>query len=465
MSAERTFFLWVNSILITLLITSCNRVNPDPPAAVGFDQPIPTPRSYLVGRVTFELADLEKKINDKLSVVLVDKNQLKGTKSEKFDLKVERIGPVKLRYVRQQVFFSAPLRIWVGNPLALRKKNAEAKRPLGVLFVRFKSPVEVNTGWRLSTKSEFVSYKWINRPRLRVLGVSLNVTNLVNKVLEKQRSTIEEAIDQSIQNEVRLERELGNIWRDLQKPILLNKKVDTIWLVPKPVSVAAAPLSGTTKTITVPLRIGFETDIAIGPKPAFKPVKRLPRLERVTELPADTDLHVLSQIKYADINTVLEKTMRKRKIKLAGGAIQVKSASVYGGQNSLIVKTEVGGAVKGTLYFHGKPVFDTLTNTLQVKQVDFDVRTQETLLGTADWLLHDHLRDTLSHVLQIPLDNQIDQIPGKIEEAIDRGKTGQKINLDLRDFIFIPKKIAVRPEGIQVLIVIRSKVRITVKKL
>ena len=465
MSAQRTVLFCLRFTILFLLLTGCKRINPEPPAATGFDPPIPAPQSYLIGRVTFDLADIEKKINDKLGTVLVDEDQLKGTRSEKFHLRVERVGPIRLRYVRQRVVFSAPLRIWVGNPLALRKKRRQPRRPLGVLFVRFQSPVEVTEKWRLSTDAQFVNYRWVTKPRVRMLGVNISVRKLLNKVLEKQRGTIEEAIDQSISNEVRLERELGNIWRDLQKPILLNKKVDSVWLVPRPLSIAVAPLSGNATTITVPLRIGFATGIRFGQKPVIKYSRKLPKLRRVTELPADTDLHVLSNVAYADVNTFLANKLLKRDIKLVGGAVEVTDATVYGGQRAVIVKTEVRGAVKGTLYFRGRPFFDTLTNTLQIRNVDFDVHTEEVLLGTADWLLHDSLRDTLNSVLKFPLQSQIDNIPGKIEAAIDRGKTGKKINLDLSDFHFLPQQIAVRPEGLQVLITIRSKVKLKVKKL
>ena len=465
MSAQRIFLFFVTLTLLFFLLIGCKRINPEPPAATGFDPPIPAPESYLIGRVTFELADIEKKINEKLGIILVDEDQLEGTRAEKFHLRVERVGPIRLQYIRRQVVFSAPLRIWVGNPLAMRKKRAKPRRPLGELYVRFRSPVEVTSSWRLSTDAKFVNYRWVTKPKVRVLGINIAVQKTVDKVLEKQRDTIEKVINQSIGNEVRLERELGNIWRDLQKPILLNKKVDSVWLVPRPQSIAAAPLSGNTSSITVPLRIGFATALRFGPKPVVKRSNRLPKLRRVTALPPDTDLHVLSNIAYADLNTFLANKLLKRDIKLVGGAVEITDASVYGGQQAVIVKTEIRGAVKGTLYFRGRPYFDTLTNTLQVRNVDFDVHTEEVLLGTADWLLHDSLRDTLTSVLKIPLESRINKIPGKIEQAIARGKAGQKVNLDLSDFHFLPQQIAVRPEGLQVLITIRSKVKVKVKKL
>jgi hypothetical protein len=196
-----------------------------------------------------------------------------------------------------------------------------------------------------------------------------------------------------------------------------------------------------------------------------KPSLKLPVLQKVAHLRPISDLKVLFTIPFADLNRVLSNNMKGRKLELAGGLITIKSASVYGGQHALILKTDVDGSVKGTLYFHGKPYFDTLSNTLQVRDVDFDVHTEERLLATADWLLHDTLRDTLTAALTIPMGRQLAALPKKIETAFARGKAGKKTELDIAAFRLVPQRIAVRPEGVQILIDIQSKVTLEVKRL
>ena len=148
-----------------------------------------------------------------------------------------------------------------------------------------------------------------------------------------------------------------------------------------------------------------------------------------------------------------------------GGIIKIKEASVYGSQRAIVVKTEVGGIVRGTLFFRGRPFYDTTSNTLRIEQLDFDVATQEKLLDSADWLLHDHLRDSLQAALTIPLREQIEQIPKKINVAFERAKVGHKTDLALPEFRFMPQRIAVRPDGIQVLIKVESKVSVRVQHL
>jgi hypothetical protein len=125
----------------------------------------------------------------------------------------------------------------------------------------------------------------------------------------------------------------------------------------------------------------------------------------------------------------------------------------------------VGGAVNGTLYFRGQPGYDTLNNTLYLQNVDFDVDTKERLFASADWLLHDHLRDTLQSAMVVPLNQQIAQLPTTIETAFARSGAGRKTELDIDAFRMVPKRIVVRPDGVQVLISVESKVAVKVKRI
>lgn len=472
MKSQRTlFFILLGA---TLLANGCRKVKPRPPEAVGFDEPIPATTSYLTGRITFELDDLERKINRELKPVLVTEDALEGRKGEKWQLRVERSGPVKLRYKQQRVSFTAPLQVWVSNPLAFKRNKRRrevdpnfvaSKKPLASLSVNFDTPLIVQNNWTLSTKSRFVDYEWLEKPRLRVLGVGVPVQNIAEKIIDARKKDIELAIDQAVAGELHLDREIRRIWRDLQRPLLLNKQPDSVWLVPTPTTVAAGPISGNSRSITVPLRIGFSAATRFGPKPIVALSSKLPRLRKLAHIQPVSDLKVMFTIPFEDLNRVLSNSLKGRKLELAKGMIQVKSASVYGGQHALIVKTDVGGKVKGTLYFKGKPYFDTLTNTLQIRNVDFDVHTEERLLATADWLLHDKLRDTLQSALKFPLGKQLGAIPQKIETAFERGKAGKKTDLDIQAFRLVPQRIAIRPEGVQILIDVQSKVTLQVNRL
>ena len=305
----------------------------------------------------------------------------------------------------------------------------------------------------------------IQQPTVRLLGVKIGVTKLAESLLDKRRADIEAAIDNAVHSELRLDQHISKIWRDMQKPLRIAKKPEEVWIVPKPFSIAAAPVYGDSKRITIPLQIAFRVDTKVGAMPEITELERLPRLLRRAKTPEASRLAVRAFIPYEDANRILAKALDNQKLKLAGGKVNIKSATVYGGGRSLIVKTEVTGSVNGTLYFHGQPSYDTLNNTLQIKYLDFDVDTKERLFATADWLLHDHLRDTLQSVMVVPLRHEISELPKKIETAFARGEAGRKTSLDIDAFRLVPQRVVVRPDGVQLLIKVESKIAVKVRKL
>ncbi len=442
---------------------ACQRVTTKPPVSQNFEPPIADPVSFVAADVTFIIRDLERKINKSLNPVLVNEQTFEGKKGESWRLRVKRSGPVRIRYANRKVTFSAPLQVWYSNPIGLRRDKKS--RLLCAVAVNFASPLGVNANWRLSTRVSLQNYRWIRKPAVRLFGLKISVKNLAEKLLHKRRADIEQAIDKAIHDELRLDREVSRIWRDMQKPLRISKNPDQIWLVPRPFSVAVAPVLGNARQITLPVQIAFRVDTRLGAMPVVNHTERLPPLLRRPRLPEAARLLVLVRVPYTDLNRVLDRTLKQQKLSLAGGNLHLKNVTVYGGGQSLILQADVGGAVNGTLYFRGQPTFDTLTNMLRVQHVDFDVVTKERLFASADWLLHDHLRDTLQSVLVVPLRYEVATLPEKIEKAFARSKAGQKTTLAVNAFRLVPQRIVIRPEGIEILIKVVSKVDLTVKHL
>ena len=464
MTTSRTIALFLLIILIIGFV-GCKKIRPYAPVAEKFDAPVVDPVSYMAGNLTFNIRDLENKVNKSLSTTLVNEETFEGQKGEAWRLRVERTGPVQIQYVNRRVYFSAPLQVWYTNPIGLRKSENRKSRPLCALAVRFNSPVGVGPDWRLQTKVKFDDYHWTIEPKVKLLGIKIGVRKIAENILEKRRADIEQAIDKAVYNGLRLDRQISKIWRDMQNPLRIAKVPENIWLMPKPFSIAAAPVYGNSRQITVPVQIAFRVHTRLGPKPTIDTLERLPRLLHRNALPKAARLEVLAFIPYSDVNQVLTTRLAKEKLDLMGGNLKINDASVYGSGRKLILKADVGGAVHGTLYFHGTPAYDTLTNTLRIQNVDFDVDTRERLFATADWLLHDHLRDTIQAAMVVPLRQQVSSIPQKIETAFANAKVGRTTSLNLETFQLIPQRIVVQQEGVQILIKVKSKVAVKVKKL
>lgn len=445
-----------------LTFTQCRNVDPESPKAEGFDPPIPSPVSYLAGPITFQLRDLEGKINQELDPVLIGKGSSSGKIGGAFPFRVTRSGRVRINYVNQQVRFSTPLQLWIVRPFSQSKTN-EGK-PFCSLQINFQSPLQVTPEWRLASQVRFIDYNWVIKPEIRVLGRDISLENLMRKLLENYQPAIESAIDGAVRKQLRLDQLLTPVWMDLQKPLLLDRQYG-LWLLPKPIAIESSPISGNARQLSTHIRIALKSETVLSDKqPPYKPAP-LPTLQKREQIEKTSDLQLMSYIPYSDINRVLDRTLNKKATKLAFGALTIKKTSVYGGQKSLIVKAEVSGLLDGTVYLRGRPAFDTVTNTLEVKNLDFDAQTNDVVPNLMGWLVHDSLIKVIGKLVTIPLGNEIAQLPTTINEALKKGEAGKKVELNIQDFRFIPKTIAIRPDGLQTLIRVQSKLGVNIKKL
>lgn len=452
---------FLTGLATVLLMAQCQPSKPEAPKAEGFDPPIPPTISYVAGPITFPLQALKDKINQALDPVLIGKETSDGKVKGIVSFRVKRMGSVRVQYVDQQVLLSAPLQMWLTKPFS--KDTTPPDRPFCAMEVNFKTPISVTSNWRIASRTTFSDYTWIRKPEMRLLGANISLTNMVQRVLDKHKADIEQAIDSAVYEKLRLDQMVAPTWRDLQKPMLIDKKYG-LWLVPNPISVAAGKVGGNEKQLTVPLRIAFETSTKLKPETPEYVRTPLPLLQKRDQVSLISSLHLMNFIPYADINRMLAITVNKQDKKMVMGSLTLKKASVYGAQHALIVKADVEGLFDGTVYLKGRPVFDTLTNTLKVDSLDFDGESGSILSKKAGALWHDSLRKLLEELITIKLGDDIAKLPNKINQAFEKGP-GKKTDMGIKTFRFVPQKIAIRPDGIQALIHVKSTIALRVEKL
>ncbi len=445
-------------LLVGISVISCKRVKPQPPDATAFDDTLAIGPSYLSAPVLFEVRELEEKVNQSLGEVLVDQESLPKTKGTVLRLRVLRSGRVRMSFDGKRLSFGAPITIWIDNPLDLNHKRQQ----LGSLDVEFNSPVAVTPNWRILTRVTLKRYRWTVEPKVKLLGIRFNVKRRVDRILQKRRPEIEQAISAAIYQELRLDREIGKIWRSLHRPLRINRNYENIWLVPHPYAISASKVYGNRKTIVVPLRVELRLETHFGDRPDSLRPAALPPLRRADTLPPVTELNLLSRVSYDRLNLALKRTLKNKKLEVAAQSISIQEAMVYGGGNTLILETKVKGAINGTLFFRGRPAFDTLRQTAAVRNFEYDIHTEDVLPHTADYFLHDMLKDSLQQALSLPLHRYFSTIPVKIETAFERGRPGRKADLDIQTFRFIPRQIAIRPEAIHVHLRVRTSFRIKI---
>ena len=115
-------------------------------------------------------------------------------------------------------------------------------------------------------------------------------------------------------------------------------------------------------------------------------------------------------LNYDSLSTILNAQLKDKEFNLAKGKnIIVKDCRIYGtGNEKLIIKMSFTGSNSGVAYFTGKPFYDEKKKIIEVRDIDFDVKTKNLFLKSADWLFNKRITNEIARVSKFDLSTYVD---------------------------------------------------------
>ncbi len=454
---------------LVVAATACTQLKPEEPAKLPFDPPISPAMSSVSTPIILPISALKKKINTALKEVIVNDQSYENNKQDNLKLKIVRTGEVSLQMMGNELFYAAPLKIFVDKRFETKLLGKKIQKSQAITFalrVKFRSKVDIGNDWQIQSQTSFAGLEWIEKPSLNLLLFKIDLTKTIEKVLLEEVPSIEKMIDQLAHDEIHLDQEILHIWTELQKPILLNRAHKKVWIKARPTEFTASHIRSDGENILIDGKIGAMVETLFGENPPSEIVAKLPKLQRADSIPNTCDLNAVSEIYYADINELLDKQLAGKTLDLKGNKLKINNIRITGSGSLIVLRVEVKGDANGTIYLKGKPVYDhDESQTIRIQDFDFDVHTQEKLLGTADWLLHDTFKNLIQEKLHFPLKSEVEKLPELIYNGIAKGKVGKKIDIQLANMNLVPQKIAVHEDRISILLNMKTDLVLKLKRL
>ena len=99
----------------------------------------------------------------------------------------------------------------------------------------------------------------------------------------------------------------------------------------------------------------------------------------------------------------------------------IDSCRIYGaGNEKLIIKLSFSGTNSGVVYLLGKPVYKNDSRTIEVEDIDFDIKSKNFLLGSADWLFDKKITKEISKQAKFELGNYVDTAKLNINKQLNQ---------------------------------------------
>lgn len=201
------------------------------------------------------------------------------------------------------------------------------------------------------------------------------------------------------------------------------------------------------------------------PQNAHTPVPDLNQ----TENSGGFNIYLEAALQYDSLSRVMNGYLVNKRFDLSDGIFKkhiiVRNTNVSGDENgNLIIRLDFDGSFDGTAYFTGKPVYNPDKKTIEVQDLDYDLKTKNLLLKTAKWLFNNRIITELKKYTSFDLTQYYDTATKTLNTWLNREWTkgisgsGNVSELKLTSVYALPQHLAIRSNCVGKLSVLVSEV-------
>lgn len=155
-----------------------------------------------------------------------------------------------------------------------------------------------------------------------------------------------------------------------------------------------------------------------------KPQEHLTIAPNITDFSYRTGFNIFLDaiLNYDSLTHILASQLREKRFDLTSNKfIIVKDCSLYGMDNeNLIIKINFAGSEKGLFYLTGKPFYDAVTKIIELKDLDFDIKSKNMLIKTAGWLFSGRILNDLKKYARFDLSSYISSALAAINQQMNK---------------------------------------------
>lgn len=460
----------VIAISVLVILTGCRgcikQKAAPAPLVVTDSVKIELPSSVFNVPVKYELKKFEQWINQVIKGKFLETviNPMNDERDEA-KLIMTKTGTIQISSNGKELICIVPLQV---EAVLLKSRMGKgltksADTMITVVNIQLSTPVALDKNWNLVTNFTIDQLKWIKEPVFQVGPFKKNLKKKINDWLKENEGTLTNIIDKEINKTVSMEPALSKVWMNLQKPIIIRKKLPNVWINFICTSIEGRIILGES-TITCQTRVLAQskmiTDTTLLPaKNPFPPYKLLKENETAS------DIHLYAFTSFEEINDELNNQLKGKTFNAEGYSLNIKSINAYASEAGISVEIVTSKDIKGKLVASGKLEFDPEEQVLVIKKFDYAVRSNNALVNAGDALLHQQLKDTIASRLVLDMGNLIDSVPQLVENAIATGKSSDKIDLEFDHLEIHGCEISMGPTGVHFIIHAEATAGIRLKKL
>ncbi|MDB5262547.1 MAG: hypothetical protein JWQ14_1828 [Adhaeribacter sp.] len=433
-----------------------------PDAQVSAPPAIAPKLSTVTVPISFGIQALAEKLNQEIAGVLYKDDNLED---DNLKVTVVKAGNLSLQANGNKIYLSMPLRVsatgrWIWEACKVCPRLQKTESTAFDLVVNSESQLAFTEDYQV--KSTSVSdFEWGSTKPVITLGpLKIGLARFIEPALRAQMQALTAQLDREIQSRIKIKNYVQQAWVQVQQPIPLNKELDA-WLTITPQAIRVSPLTASNGNFNLQIGLSSFLQTVTNGKPNIQPNLTLPPLVTDNQLVNEVQIGLMGEISYAHATQILKEQMVGQQFTFSKGKdqITVHDVALSGSGDKLVVMLDVTGTTKaglftrniaGKIFLKGIPYLDAQTNSIRVRDVDYDLDTKDQLLKAANWLAKNHFAQTLEDQISLPFKSQLAAAHQLLQQNLDQAsQLNQSVQLTGQITEMVPDAIYLTPTSIK----------------
>lgn len=415
--------------------------------------------------IPFEITmgDVERQINANVKDLVFEDNSMDDNNYDNFMCKVNKRENITVTTQNEAFVFNVPLKVWAKVGYKVLGISIPPQELQFDFNVKFGSKFSIAPNWEASVQSFPIGYEWIKKPTIRLAGYDISVSGLVEKALNSKQDAILKALDDAVRKNVEIKKYVVQAWNTAMQPYLLSEKYRT-WLKVTPVGLQMTPLTSVNNRVKATIGIQAYTETITGAKPMFTPVTTVPDLKLTNNISDDFKVGIIAEIPLSEAAKLTADTLIGQNFAFKDGKynVGVTAIDIYGEQEKMIIKAGLKGNITGNIYFKGVPAYDPVTKSVYLENFDYDLKTKNVLISTANWFFQGVFVKNMKQALTFNIGGQVDEMKKQMQASLINNKVAKGVTLNGSLTELTPDKVYLTPNSIIAVIKANGKLDIKV---
>ena len=460
---KKIYFITLLFFVFTAL-NSCRSVKSKAPAEAYQAFEYKPPVSHVVVPVELSLREIETELNKQLNGLIYDDADY----ADGVLMKVWKVSPILLSMKGEEIVYEVPIKIWSKIKWEFNQFGISMSDEFtadAALRMTFNTKLKIGVFWTLEPQTSLQKYDWIEKPVVTGGSISLPVTFIADRIIKSQQKLITETIDDEIKKQIELRKYVEEGWNALHQPVQLYDNPNA-WLRISPTNISVTPLTGTKDFANATIRIDGVAETFVGTKPAVK-LTNLPNATFSNASGGDFVLSLINDMSYEEASKLAHQYMAGTTFTSSNGKkkIQIDSVSIYGGGDNLVIKTKVSGNVTGNIYLKGKPTYDSVSQTIYLKNLDYSIETKNAMVKTGNWILKSSLTKRMQEALRYSVAEDMANMKKEVNAYIQSYNITKNVVVKANISQLAPREIYVTQGSIKAVLYATGSMKLSVKGL